>query len=137
MHINIEYILSWNSQALKIWRLCRCRSLRPGGRRSCCCWRWWGCPQRSWQKGKGFWVVSHIPPLIVRESVSSLVHQNLCRSLRHQNVRTNSVEPWPIVSLHPSTVLLFNPCRLIRQLFRYLSACLLLKKTCQQSLILN
>ena len=43
--------------------------------------------------GGVLWVVSHIPPLIVRESVSSLVHQKLCRSLRHQNVRTNSVEP--------------------------------------------
>ncbi len=45
------------------------------------------------KKGRVLWVMSYIPPLIVRESVSSLVHQNLCRSLRHQNVRTNSVEP--------------------------------------------
>jgi hypothetical protein len=38
------------------------------------------------KKGRVLWVMSHIPPLIVRESVLSLVHQNLCRSLRHQNV---------------------------------------------------
>ena len=63
------------------------------------------------KKGRVLWVMSHIPPLIVRESVLSLVHQNLCRSLRHQNVRTNSVEPRPIVNFCPSTVLLFNPCR--------------------------
>jgi hypothetical protein len=70
--------------------------------------------------GGVLWVVSHIPPLIVRESVSSLAHQmscrslrhqNSCRSLGHQNVRTNSLEPRPIVILNPSTVLLFNPCR--------------------------
>jgi hypothetical protein len=79
--------------------------------------------------GGVLWVVSHIPPLIVRESVSSLAHQMSCRSLRHQNscrslghrnscrslghrnVRTNSLEPRPIVILNPSTVLLFNPCR--------------------------
>jgi len=61
--------------------------------------------------GGVLWVVSHIPPLIVRESVSSLAHRKSCRSLRHQNVRTNSLEPRPIVIFRPSTVLLFNPCR--------------------------
>ena len=61
--------------------------------------------------GGVLWVVSHIPPLIVRESVSSLAHQMSCRSLRHRNARTNSLEPGPIIILHPSTVLLFNPCR--------------------------
>ena len=57
--------------------------------------------------GGVLWVVSHIPPLIVRESVSSMVHRNSRRSLSHQNVRTNSVEPRPIVVLRPSNSFTF------------------------------
>ena len=59
------------------------------------------------KKGRVLWVVSHIPPLIVRESVSSMVHWNSGKSLRHQNVRTNSVEPRPIVVLRLSNSFTF------------------------------
>ena len=38
---------------MKILRLCSCRSLRPGGRRSCCCWSWWGWSQGSCQNRRG------------------------------------------------------------------------------------
>ena len=59
------------------------------------------------KKGRVLRVVSHIPPLIVRESVSSMVHWNSGKSLRHQNIRTNSVEPRPIVVLRPSNSFTF------------------------------
>ncbi len=44
---------------MRILRLCSCRSLRPGGRRSCCCWRWWGCHTGPVKIGEVLRVVSH------------------------------------------------------------------------------
>ncbi len=38
---------------MKIRRLCRCRSLRPGGKRSCCCRSCWDWSQRSCQNRRG------------------------------------------------------------------------------------